>query len=342
MSRIVVTGGAGFLGSHLCEFLTGRGDEVVCVDDLSTGRLDNIRHLLESLSFTFIQADVSAGLEVRGRIDAVAHLASPASPPDYHRRPLETLAVGSRGTEHALKLAALHGARFVLASTSEVYGDPAVHPQHEEYWGNVNPVGPRSVYDESKRFAEALTSAYRRTMDVNTGVVRIFNTYGPRMRPYDGRVVTSFITQALCQTPLTIYGDGKQTRSFCYVDDLIHGIAAMIDSAEPGPVNLGNPEEYTVAELADMVLAITGSSSTIEYHRLPTDDPTRRRPDIAKARSVLGWSPRIDVELGLRNTVDWFRTRPEEVNAAAEAVAGEQFEGRSRTPVLSGHSSALA
>jgi dTDP-glucose 4,6-dehydratase len=335
VSRIVVTGGAGFLGSHLCEALTARGDDVVCVDDLSTGRLDNIRHLLASPAFTFLQADVSAGLEVRGRIDAIAHLASPASPPDYHRRPLETLAVGSRGTEHALRLAALHEARFVLASTSEIYGDPAVHPQHEEYWGNVNPVGPRSVYDESKRFAEALTSAYRRTKGVNTGVLRIFNTYGPRMRPHDGRVVTSFITQALCGTPLTIYGDGKQTRSFCYVDDLIRGIAAMIDSTEPGPVNLGNPREHTVAELADLVLAVTGSSSMVEYHRLPTDDPTRRQPDIGRARSVLNWLPLVDVEEGLDRTVRWFRSRPEEVNAAAEAVAGEQFEGRARTPVLS-------
>jgi dTDP-glucose 4,6-dehydratase len=334
VSRIVVTGGAGFLGSHLCDFLINRGDVVVCVDDLSTGRLDNIQHLLGLPSFEFIQADVSGGLEVNGHIDAVAHLASPASPPDYHRRPLETLAVGSKGTENALRLAGRHNARFVLASTSEVYGDPAVHPQHEEYWGNVNPIGPRSVYDEAKRFAEALTVAYRRTAGVNTGVIRIFNTYGPRMRPHDGRVVTSFITQALNGNPITIYGDGSQTRSFCYVDDLIRGITAVIDSIEPGPVNLGNPQEHTVSELAAMVLAITGSTSPIEYHRLPTDDPTRRRPDISRAQRALGWTPRIDTDQGLRRTVEWFQTRLDEVNAAAEAVAGAQFGGS--TPVLSG------
>jgi dTDP-glucose 4,6-dehydratase len=254
-------------------------------------------------------------------------MASPASPPDYHRRPLETLAVGSRGTENALKLAHQKGARFVLASTSEVYGDPIVHPQHEDYWGNVNPVGPRSVYDEAKRFAEALASAYRRTLGVDTGVMRIFNTYGPRMRPNDGRVVTSFITQALNADPLTIYGDGKQTRSFCYVDDLIRGIVTMIDSAEPGPVNLGNPHEQTVAELARLILTVTGSVSPIEYHPLPTDDPVRRRPDIAKAEATLGWSPRISIEDGLLRTVEWFRSRPQEVFAAASAVSGGQFAG---------------
>jgi dTDP-glucose 4,6-dehydratase len=325
--RVLVTGGAGFLGSHLCDSLISRGDEVVCVDDLSSGSEANIAHLLASPAFEFIEADVSVRLTIDGHVDAVAHLASPASPPEYHRRPLETLAVGSRGTENALRLAHQHDARFVLASTSEVYGDPAVHPQHEEYWGNVNPVGPRSVYDEAKRFAEALTMAYRRTLGVNTGVMRIFNTYGPRMRPHDGRVVTSFITQALNGDPLTIYGDGNQTRSFCYVDDLIRGIVAMIDATEPGPVNLGNPNERTVTELAELILEITGSMSPIEYHPLPTDDPTRRRPEITKASQILGWSLKVDAEDGLRRTVEWFRTRPEEVAAAATAVAGAQLDG---------------
>jgi len=333
VKRVVVTGGAGFLGSHLCDALIQRGDAVVCADDLSTGRLDNIDHLLDLPAFQFVHVDVSDGLEVSGRVDVVAHLASPASPPDYHRSPLGTLAVGSRGTEHALRLAARDQARFVLASTSEVYGDPAVHPQREDYWGNVNPIGPRSVYDEAKRFAEALTMAYRRSLGVDTGVVRIFNTYGPRMRPHDGRVVTSFITQALNGDPLTIYGDGGQTRSFCYVDDLVRGLVAMIDSAEPGPVNLGNPHEHTVSELADMVVALTGSSSPVEHHPLPVDDPTRRRPDIGKARTVLGWQPHTDTEEGLRRTVDWFRAHMDEVAAAAPMVAGAQVGGAG-VPVL--------
>ncbi|WP_330252131.1 SDR family oxidoreductase [Nocardia sp. NBC_00565] len=324
--RVLVTGGAGFIGSHLCALLLDRGDQVICVDDLSTGNKSNIEYLAENPAFEFYEADVSAGLEIEGTVSAVAHLASPASPPDYHRLPLETLAVGSRGTEHALRLAHRHGARFVLASTSEIYGDPLMHPQREEYWGNVNPIGPRSVYDEAKRFAEALTAAYRRTLGVDTGVIRIFNTYGPRMRPHDGRVVTSFITQALNGDPLTIYGDGSQTRSFCYVDDLIRGIVAMIDSPEPGPVNLGNPNERTVAELAELVLAVTGAHSPIEFHPLPTDDPTRRRPDITKARRTLGWSPRVDIEDGVGRTVEWFRSRPEEVAAAAPAVAGGQCD----------------
>jgi dTDP-glucose 4,6-dehydratase len=327
VTRVLVTGGAGFLGSHICDFLINRGDSVVCVDDLSTGRPANIGHLIGLPEFEFVNADVSMSLEYDAPVDVVAHFASPASPPDYHQRPLETLAVGSRGTENALKLAERYKARFVLASTSEVYGDPAVHPQHEDYWGNVNPIGPRSVYDEAKRFAEALTMAYRRTLGVNTGILRIFNTYGPRMRPPDGRVVTSFITQALNGDPLTIYGDGSQTRSFCYVDDLVRGIVAMMDSAEPGPVNLGNPRERTVTELAELVLAITGSSSPVEYHRLPVDDPTRRRPEIGKAQRDLGWHPEVDAEEGLRRTVDWFRGRPDEVAAAATAVAGEQAGG---------------
>lgn len=305
--RVVVTGGAGFLGSHLCEALIGRGDTVVCVDNLITGRLANIAHLAGHREFSVCEADVAAGLAVPGRVDAVAHLASPASPVDYLRRPLETLAVGSRGTENALGLAARDGARFVLASTSEVYGDPALHPQPEEYWGNVNPIGPRSVYDEAKRFAEALTMAFRRAHKVNAGIVRIFNTFGPRMAADDGRVVSNFIVQALRGEPLTIYGDGSQTRSLCYVDDLIRGLIAMIDAEEPGPVNLGNPEEFSVAEIAKLVLRITGSASSVTYCPLPQDDPVRRCPQISRAASLLGWQPRVSVEQGIHRTVAWFR-----------------------------------
>lgn len=326
--RVVVTGGAGFLGSHVCETLLYRGDNVVCVDDLSTGKLQNIQHLIGHCRFEFEQANVSDAIGVDGGVDAVAHLASPASPSDYLRRPIETLAVGSRGTENSLQLAERTAARFVLASTSEVYGDPLQHPQVESYWGNVNPVGPRSVYDEAKRFAEALAAAYRRHRCVNTGIVRIFNTYGPRMRPEDGRVVSTFISQALNGDPLTIYGDGSQTRSFCYVDDLVRGIVAMIDSEEPGPINLGNPEEHTVAYLAQLVLRITGSTSTPEYHPLPTDDPTRRRPDITKACRSLAWYPRVATEAGLRRTVEWLRSRPHETRASASVLAGGQSAGR--------------
>jgi len=314
--RILITGGAGFLGSHLCDALSARGDAVVCVDDLSTGRRHNIEHLIGRPGFVFTETDVAGGLDMPGPIDAVAHLASPASPPAYLRLPLQTLAAGSHGTENALQLAERHRARFVLASTSEVYGDPEVHPQSEDYWGNVNPIGPRSVYDEAKRFAEAMTSAYRRTRDVNTGIVRIFNTYGPRMSAFDGRIVSNFITQALRGEPLTVYGDGSQTRSFCYVDDLIRGIVAMIDSADPGPINLGNPEEFRVDEFARLVLSITRSRSLIEYQPLPTDDPTRRRPTIDRAAARLGWQPEISVDEGVRRTVEWFRTRPAELEQA--------------------------
>jgi dTDP-glucose 4,6-dehydratase len=314
-----VTGGAGFLGSHLCDAILARGDSAVCVDNLATGRPDNVAHLMDSPGFTFVEADVSLALDVPGPVDAVAHLASPASPPEYLRLPLETLAVGSRGTENALRLAHQHGARFVLASTSEVYGDPAVHPQSEDYWGNVNPVGPRSVYDEAKRFAEALTRAYRDTKGVNAGIIRIFNTYGPRMNAQDGRIVTNFITQALNGDPLTIYGDGSQTRSFCYVDDLIRGIVGMIDSAEAGPVNLGNPEEFTVTEFARLVLRLTGSDSPVEHLPLPVDDPTRRCPVITRASQALGWQPQVRVEDGIRRTIEWFRSRPEEVRMASAA-----------------------
>ncbi len=308
--RVVVTGGAGFVGSHLCEALVGRGDEVVCIDNFSTSSSANVDRLSASDSFQLAEADVVGGIAVAGAVDAVAHLASPASPVDYLRLPLETLAVGSRGTEAALDLARAKGARFVMASTSEVYGEPLVHPQPETYWGNVNPIGPRSVYDEAKRFAEALTSAHRRVHGTRTGIVRIFNTYGPRMRPEDGRVISSFLDQALSGAPLTIFGDGTQTRSFCYVEDLVRGLVAMIDSDEEGPVNLGNPVEHGILEVAGLVLKLTGSSSGIEHRPLRTDDPTRRRPDISKAEKVLGWRPVVQLSDGLGRTIEWLRHQP--------------------------------
>ena len=312
--RTVVTGGAGFVGSHLCDALLTRGDKVVCLDNLSTGRLENIEHLIGHSDFEFYETDVSAGVDISGPVDAVAHFASAASPPHYLRMPLETLAVGSRGTEHSLRLAETNGARFLLASTSEVYGDPTVHPQPEEYWGNVNSIGPRSVYDEAKRFAEALTVAYGNARRVNVGIIRIFNTYGPRMNASDGRVVTNFISQALNGDPITLYGDGTQTRSFCYVDDLIRGIVTMIDSLEPGPINLGNPEEFTIGDFAKLVLRITGSSSPIEYRPLPQDDPTRRRPVINRAKQRLGWQPEVPVAEGVSRMVAWMRSRPAELS----------------------------
>jgi dTDP-glucose 4,6-dehydratase len=308
--RVVVTGGAGFLGSHLCEALVRRGDRVVAVDDLSTGVADNVTALSGDTAFELVVADVSAALEVSGPVDAVLHFASPASPPEYLARPLETMAVGSEGTRRALALAAEHGARFVLASTSEVYGDPAVHPQPESYWGNVNPVGPRSVYDEAKRFAEALTMAWKRAEGLDVGIVRIFNTYGPRLRPGDGRVVSNFLVQAIEGRPLTVYGDGSQTRSLCFVDDEVAGILALFDSALTGPVNIGNPAELTVLELAHAVLELTGSSSTITHEPLPVDDPTRRRPDISMARRELGWEPKVPLEEGLRRTAAYFAAAP--------------------------------
>ncbi|MFB6840604.1 UDP-glucuronic acid decarboxylase family protein [Streptomyces sp. NPDC056361] len=324
--RVAVTGGGGFLGSHLCEALLRRGDSVVCLDNYSTGDPQNVAHLLSHPNFEFQYADVSETVEVPGRVDAVAHLASPASPPDYLRQPLETLAVGSRGTENALRLALRHNARFILASTSEIYGDPLIHPQEEAYWGNVNSIGPRSVYDEAKRYAEAVSAAYRRTHGVDVGIARIFNTYGPRMRPHDGRVVSSFITQALTGEPLTIYGDGKQTRSFCYVDDLVRGLLALLDSRELGPFNLGNPVERTVTELAELVLAMTGSASEVKYHPLPVDDPVRRRPVITRAREVLGWEPEFDITEGLRRTVAYFAASPDRLRTSAAAIRGGQDE----------------
>ncbi|MEV5696464.1 MULTISPECIES: NAD-dependent epimerase/dehydratase family protein [Streptomyces violaceoruber group] len=307
--RVLVTGGSGFVGSHLCEALLHRGDTVWCLDNHCTGEPANVARLLGRPGFGLVRADVTHTLRLPGPVDAVAHLASPASPPDYARLALETLAAGSHGTENALRLARRHGARFVLASTSEVYGDPAVHPQPEEYWGNVNPVGPRSVYDEAKRYAEALTTAYRTTYGVDTGIVRIFNTYGPRMRPHDGRVVSTFVRQALAGAPLTVQGDGTQTRSFCYVDDLVRALVAMLDAPHRGPVNLGNPAEYTVGELAALVLRLTGSPSRVEHRPLPVDDPARRRPDIRRARTLLDWEPEVPLETGLRRTVTWFAER---------------------------------
>ena len=308
MKRVVVTGGAGFLGSHLCEALLLRGDMVVCVDNLSTSEFYNVTHLLSHENFTFINADISIGLKVSGDIDVIANLASPASPTDYLRLPLETLAVGSKGTENCLKLAKEKDARFLLASTSEIYGDPLVHPQPESYWGNVSSIGPRSVYDEAKRFGEAISVAYKKYEDVDVGVVRIFNTYGPRLRSGDGRVVSNFIVQSLAGLNLTVYGDGMKTRSFCYVDDLVSGLLKMIDySGFLGPVNLGNPHEVTINELALKILGITKSSSHVEFFDAAEQDPTRRNPEIELAKRVLDWEPVISLDSGLLKTIDWFR-----------------------------------
>jgi nucleoside-diphosphate-sugar epimerase len=307
--RVVVSGGAGFLGSSLCRALLNRGDEVICVDNLITGTEENIRELMDDPRFSFVLHDVSLPITVDGQVDAVMHLASPASPKDFTEIPIKILKVGSLGTHNLIGLAMAKGARFFLASTSEVYGDPLVHPQTETYWGNVNPIGPRGVYDEAKRFAEALTMAYHRQHRVDVRVVRIFNTYGPRMRPDDGRVVSNFVVQALRGEPLTIYGDGRQTRSFVYVDDEVRGFLALLDSSYVGPVNIGHPGEFTVGELAEMVLELTGSRSKIDRLPLPVDDPTRRNPDITLARSVLGWEPEIDLREGLTRTIPWFRSQ---------------------------------
>jgi dTDP-glucose 4,6-dehydratase len=303
--RILVTGGAGFLGSHVCDLLIERGDVVVCLDDLSTGLTENVEHLSGSATFTFLEASALDPIDIDGDFDGVMHLASPASPPAYLANPIFTLRTGSEGTLNALEFAREKAARFVLASTSEVYGDPLVHPQPESYWGNVNPAGPRSVYDEAKRYAEALTTAYHSSCGVDTGIVRIFNTYGPRMRPDDGRVVSSFIDQALRDAPMTVFGDGSQTRSLCFVDDLVRGLTLMLDSTEPGPINLGNPVELTVCEIAELVKESTGSRSQIQFRPLPQDDPTRRRPDITLARTLLGWFPHVPVQDGIRQTIEW-------------------------------------
>ncbi|WRZ94811.1 NAD-dependent epimerase/dehydratase family protein [Streptomyces sp. NBC_01007] len=303
--RVVVSGGSGFLGSHLCQALL-RGDRVRCPDDLSSGRPVNIAPLLHDPRFAFEACDVTEPFTAPGDVDAVAHLAGPASPVDHRRLQLETPAAGSRGTENMLRLADRHSARFVLASTSEVYGDPIVHPQDEEYWGHVNPIGPRSVYDEAKRFAEAVSMAYRRTRAVDAGIVRIFNTYGPRMRSHDGRVVSSFIRQALAGEALTLFGDGSQTRSSCYADDMVGGLVAMIDSHRPGPFDLGYPSERTVPELAEPVIMITGSGSGLHFLPLPADDPVRRRPVISRAREGLGRHQRVPLDEGLRHTAERF------------------------------------
>src|SRR5437870_25486 len=299
MPTAVVTGGAGFLGSHLCDSLVADGCRVICVDNLETGSLQNVEHL-RSDRFVFVNHDITAHLEIAEAVDFVYHLASPASPIDYLRLPLATLKVGSYGTHNALGLAKWKRARFLLASTSEVYGDPSIHPQPETYWGNVNPIGPRGVYDEAKRYAEALTMAYHRQQGVDTCIVRIFNTYGTRMRPHDGRAIPTFVRQALANDPLTVFGDGSQTRSFCYADDLIRGLVALAQSGEHLPVNIGNPGEYTLLELAQKVVEATGSASEIVFEALPVDDPKVRQPDITRARQLLGWEPQVSLEEGLR------------------------------------------
>jgi dTDP-glucose 4,6-dehydratase len=299
MPTAVVTGGAGFLGSHLCDSLARDGYRVLCVDNLETGSLQNVEHLRGD-DFVFLNHDITRHLEIAEQVDFVYHLASPASPIDYLRLPLATLKVGSYGTHNALGLAKWKRARFLISSTSEVYGDPLIHPQPETYWGNVNPIGPRGVYDEAKRYAEALTMAYHRQQGVDTCIVRIFNTYGPRMRPHDGRAIPTFVRQALANEPLTVFGDGSQTRSFCYVDDLVRGLKALAQSGEHLPVNIGNPAEYTLLELAEKIVEVTGATSEIVFEALPVDDPKVRQPDITRARQLLGWEPQVSLEDGLR------------------------------------------
>src|SRR5687767_3920463 len=303
MATSIVTGGAGFLGSHLCETLLAKGERVICIDNLDTGSLQNVEHI-EDEAFTFVLHDLTEPFFTGEAVDFVYHLASPASPIDYLRLPLHTLKVGSYGTHHMLGLAKLKRARLVLASTSEVYGDPQVHPQPEDYWGHVNPIGPRGVYDEAKRYAEALTMAYHRQQGVDTGIVRTFNTYGARMRPHDGRAIPTFLRQALQDKPLTVFGDGSQTRSFCYVDDQIRGYIAMAESDVHMPVNIGNPDEFTLLELAQAVIEVAESKSEIVFEALPTDDPQVRQPDITRARQLLGWEPEFDLREGLRRTIE--------------------------------------
>jgi dTDP-glucose 4,6-dehydratase len=308
MPTSLVTGGAGFLGSHLCDELLRRGHRVICVDNLETGTLNNIEHIRDK-DFVHLNLDIIEPYFVDQQVDFVYHLASPASPIDYLRLPLHTLKVGSYGTHHTLGLAKKHRARFLIASTSEVYGDPQVHPQPETYWGHVNPIGPRGVYDEAKRYAEALTMAYHRQQGVDTAIVRIFNTYGPRMRPHDGRAIPTFLRQALQDRPITVFGDGSQTRSFCYVEDEIRGLIALSESGHHMPVNIGNPDEFTLLELAKAVIEVTGSHSEIIYEPLPTDDPQVRQPDITLAREILSWEPQVSLREGLRRTID--RSGPE-------------------------------
>jgi len=304
--RVLVTGGAGFIGSHLCDFLLAHGCEVVCMDNLLTGSTDNIAHIRDP-RFAFVQHDVTNFIEIQGPLDYVLHFASPASPIDYLELPIQTLKVGALGTHKALGLAKARGAKFLLASTSEVYGDPLVHPQREDYWGNVNPVGPRGVYDEAKRFAEAMTMAYHRVHGLDARIVRIFNTYGSRMRLADGRAIPTFIRQALRGEPLTVYGDGSQTRSFTFISDLVDGIWRLMSAPVNDPVNVGNPREMTLMDLAKHVLRLAGSRSEIVFRPLPTDDPKVRQPDIGKARRLLGWEPRVELEEGLRQTIEWYR-----------------------------------
>jgi dTDP-glucose 4,6-dehydratase len=307
MARVVVLGGAGFLGSHLCDALLRRGDEVVAVDNFCTGSKDNVKHLASTKSFSLIDADICDGIPVAGKVDLIFNFASPASPKQYLKMPLETLRVGSVGTENAIKLALQNSARLIMASTSEVYGDPLENPQSETYFGNVNPFGLRSCYDEAKRFSEALLMAHHRTSKLNLGIVRIFNTYGPRLDPDDGRVVSTIIMQAIVNHDVTIHGDGSQTRSFCYVDDLIRGIIALADSGEVGPINLGNNIEITVSKLAEMVLKLCGSKSKVVFTQAMEDDPQQRCPDLAQAKDKLGWEPQILVEDGLKKTIEWFK-----------------------------------
>nr|WP_290665623.1 UDP-glucuronic acid decarboxylase family protein [Ardenticatena sp.] len=307
--RVLITGAAGFLGSHLCDRFLAEGHEVIGMDNFLTGHTANIAHLAGHDRFTFIKHDVTNYMFIDGPLDAILHFASPASPVDYLRYPIQTLKVGALGTHKTLGLAKAKGARYLLASTSEVYGDPLVHPQSEDYWGNVNPIGPRGVYDEAKRFAEAMTMAYHRSHGLDTRIVRIFNTYGPRMRIDDGRVVPNFVSQALRGEPLTVYGDGSQTRSFCYVDDLIDGIYRLLMSEEVGPVNIGNPHEMTILQFAELINEMTGNTAGIRFEPLPVDDPKVRQPDITKARRILGWEPKISLEEGLRRTIPYFRER---------------------------------
>jgi dTDP-glucose 4,6-dehydratase len=309
VTRVVVLGAAGFLGSHLVDKLLERGDEVVGVDDFSSGSPRNIDRLSGESAFEFVEANVVDGIPVSGPIDAVLNFASLASPPRYFARQIHTLRTGSKGTENALILATENNARLIMASTSEVYGDPSVHPQSEDYRGNVNPIGPRSCYDEAKRYAEALCMAFVRELSTDVGIVRIFNTYGPRLDPNDGRVVSNFINQALKNEPITIFGDGSQTRSFCYVDDEISGILRLLDSSEAGPINIGNPAEYTVRQLAEIIVEMTGSNSRINFSPLPEDDPLQRCPDVSKAERLLGWSPKVELREGLRRTIEWFQAQ---------------------------------
>jgi dTDP-glucose 4,6-dehydratase len=312
VARIVVTGAAGFIGSHLCEALLARGDSVVGIDNLITGDLNNVAHLRDQ-DFEFINHDVTQFIHVRGQVDYVLHWASPASPIDYLELPIQTLKVGSLGTHNALGLAKAKRATFVLASTSEIYGDPQEHPQKETYWGHVNPIGPRGVYDEAKRFAEAITLAYHRTHGVNTKIVRIFNTYGPRMRLHDGRAVPAFVSQALANEDLTVFGDGTQTRSFCYVTDLVRGILSLMEAKTNEPVNIGNPHEVTIEEIARTIVKLIGSRSKIVYRPLPVDDPKQRQPDITRARTLLGWEPRVGLEEGLAKAIEYFKAKTAQV-----------------------------